>query len=200
MSKEIIIKKELLEKLYLEDKMPIKAISEKIKRGEGTVLRYMRIHGIKSRPQHQLLGRKPNPKRLENLQTINIGRRLSEETRVKISLANKKPKSTPKKRIKTDDGYIIVYRPKHPMCNSIGYILEHRLIMSEHLGRLLNRKEVVHHKNHIKDDNKIENLMLIESLSKHNSLHNNSETRKRMSNMMKEIRAKKFWSGKKRTA
>ncbi len=57
-------------------------------------------------------------------------------------------------------GYIYVRMPDHPMRNSNGYVAEHRLVMSETLGRPLTRGETVHHKNGVKDDNRPENLEL----------------------------------------
>lgn len=73
-----------------------------------------------------------------------------------------------KKRICIDgDGYILIYKPDHPYCNSTGYVREHRLVMEEYLGRYLTPEEVVHHINKNKQDNKIENLMLFSTHSKH---------------------------------
>jgi HNH endonuclease len=57
-------------------------------------------------------------------------------------------------------GYWLVRKRDHPFCNSNGRIQEHRLMMEQHIGRYLYPWEVVHHVNHVKTDNRIENLFL----------------------------------------
>lgn len=69
-------------------------------------------------------------------------------------------------------GYKLIYKPEHPNArDSDGFIFEHRLVMSEHLGRPLLREEHVHHKDGDKLNNDISNLEII-SLAEHTALHN----------------------------
>lgn len=74
------------------------------------------------------------------------------------------PIKGPKKHIKgsgyiTTHGYKILSR-RHPNSSKRGQIMEHKLIMSNHIGRPLKLHETVHHKNGIRHDNRIENLEL----------------------------------------
>lgn len=71
-------------------------------------------------------------------------------------------RKTTKGWVRTQKGYILLYRPKHPMSQRSGYVMEHRLVMAEHLGRNLRADEIVHHKNEAKDDNRLENLELMD--------------------------------------
>jgi hypothetical protein len=58
------------------------------------------------------------------------------------------------------DGYKLVLIPDHPNSESTGYVREHFVVMTKKLGRALYGHEQVHHKNGVKDDNRIENLEL----------------------------------------
>jgi len=66
-------------------------------------------------------------------------------------------------RCKNNKGYIRLINPK-----ALGYTIatkprtmEHTAVMAEHLGRPLYEDESVHHKNGIRDDNRLENLELM---------------------------------------
>ena len=58
-------------------------------------------------------------------------------------------------------GYVVVFDPQHEMSNPQGYVLEHRKIVSDLIGRPLQRNEHVHHKNGDREDNSPENLELM---------------------------------------
>lgn len=68
-------------------------------------------------------------------------------------------------------GYLYIYKPEHLFCNHHKYIKNSRLIMEQYLGRYLNPKEVVHHINNIKTDDRIENLKLFRNKSEHRKYH-----------------------------
>lgn len=73
-------------------------------------------------------------------------------------------------RYKTTNGYWYIWCPNHPFCNAQGYVLEHRLVMEQHLGRYLTKEEVVHHIIPVTRDycnNDISNLELFDTNGNH---------------------------------
>lgn len=96
------------------------------------------------------------------------------EYKIKRAIAEKK-RYRAKNNIKSDDdlkvaprgsgtitkhGYKIIKKKDHPNAWKGGAIFEHVFVMSEHLQRPLKKGETVHHKNGIRNDNRIENLEL----------------------------------------
>ena len=63
-------------------------------------------------------------------------------------------------RITDKWGYIQIWMPEHPNSKGGGYIHEHRLVMSEKIGRPLVKGENVHHIDGARDNNEPKNLEL----------------------------------------
>lgn len=61
--------------------------------------------------------------------------------------------------------------PMASMRNGQGYVREHRLVMADYIGRPLTEAEHVHHENHDRGDNRIENLSLM-AKADHHAMHN----------------------------
>ena len=105
----------------------------------------------------------------------------SKEIKNKMSIAHKgkyigdKNPNWKGGKTKSDRYIMICLSPDNPFISMTpkddNIIREHRLIMAKHLNRCLESWEIVHHKNGIRDDNRIENLELINSNSKHMRLH-----------------------------
>ena len=95
------------------------------------------------------------------------GRKRSPETVIKMSIGRKGKYLGSDNwawkggRVIDGEGYMKVLKRGHPMANKQGYVFEHRLVMSQKLGRNLVQDEQVHHVNGIKLDNRPENLELV---------------------------------------
>jgi hypothetical protein len=59
-----------------------------------------------------------------------------------------------------NNGYVVEYVPGHPQADESGKAMQHRRVMADYLGRPLTDFENVHHKNGVRDDNRMENLEL----------------------------------------
>lgn len=78
------------------------------------------------------------------------------------------------------DGYIRTYDPAHPWPRRPGYVLEHVRVMELQIGRRLTTEEIIHHKDHDRQNNDLSNLELL-TRSAHSRYHNaaGSAVRKR---------------------
>ena len=95
------------------------------------------------------------------------GRWVNQEGYIKVTLA-------------PDDPFIAMSR--HGRSNDV---LEHRIVMARHLGRTLESSEAVHHRNKDKQDNRIDNLELIDH-SNHASNHQTMEELYRENQALKQ--------------
>jgi hypothetical protein len=121
------------------------------------------------------------------------GQRRSAETRLKLSeqkrgAANPNFRRTPHNfigRLVHRDGYVLIHSPSHPFASKSEKVMEHRLVLEEHLRsvdpgspflievdgvKYLDRWVDVHHINGVRDDNRVANLVAM-SKSDHAKLH-----------------------------
>jgi hypothetical protein len=92
----------------------------------------------------------------------------SEETKARMKEMRKGTlNSNWKGGVKMVDGYKYLWAPQHPHATKEGYVAEHRLVMEKCIGRFLGIKEVVHHIDGNKLNNKPENLMVLSSTGSH---------------------------------
>lgn len=81
-------------------------------------------------------------------------------------------------------GYVLVHKKDHPFCDKSGMVFEHRLVVEDNADKFdekffvciggkkyLKKEYSVHHKNEVRTDNSIENLMVL-TKAEHRRLHN----------------------------
>ena len=74
-------------------------------------------------------------------------------------------------KTKNTASYILIYQPNHPHKDKDGYVREHRLIAEKYLDRIIKKEEVIHHINHIRTDNRPENLYIFSTQLEHRRFH-----------------------------
>lgn len=94
------------------------------------------------------------------------GKKLTEEHKRKVGRKGFKHYNWKGGKILSYEGYVMIHMPEHP-ASHLNYISEHRLIIEKQMGRYLLSKEIGHHRNGIKDDNRPKNLMAFTSESAH---------------------------------
>ena len=70
-----------------------------------------------------------------------------------------------------NNGYVLIYSPNHPFKSSTNYVRRSHLIVEKYLGRFLKPKEIVHHINEIKTDDRIENFIVFINAGYHCAFH-----------------------------
>lgn len=183
MARSLGVDPQAVAKMYLEEKLSMQQIGAKIGCSTGTVKHHLRRQGIDARPLKKIdwpVEQMRQWYEVEKMTLQQIADRLGEKQKVVNKVAKRNGfqmrRTGPERgeghpewkggRLVNKDGYIQVYCPEHPSRKG-RYVLEHRLVMEKHLGRYLLPNEVVHHKNGVKDDNRIENLEVFQSNAEH---------------------------------
>lgn len=141
--------------------------------------------------------KKRSPETRAKIAKTLSGRKLTDEHRANIGAALRgdgNPNWRGGRGIDPVDGYVRLYMPGSPMASPNGYVREHRLVMANHLGRLLDPSELIHHVNGDRTDNRIENLQIVTAgehmTIEHTGRKRSAETRAKMTEAQRSRRAR----------
>lgn len=199
MVKSLINKPDELRRLYVDEGKSLSEIGDYCGVAFQTVHKWLKKNNIPTRDWTtkgmKFPGRKMTKAQREHLSRIHTGKKLSPEHKKKV--------------IKTLSKYWIKGEKHHSWkggWKNRGYkiirvdgkkVREHRYVMEQHLGRKLGPDEHIHHKNGIRDDNRIENLQIVSNQEHALITWTDPENIRRQSERLKKIRAEKYWSTKK---
>lgn len=160
------ITKEELENLYVNQRKTMKKISSDLGISVGKIHKLIHKYGIRARTKGEWnVGRELSEDHKAIISKTHKGKKLSQRQKEILSECAKQRKGEKSPRYKggrnRSDGYIQIKMSEHPNACKEGYVMEHRLVMENHIGRFINKNEVVHHINGNKKDNRIENLKLM---------------------------------------
>lgn len=170
--------KEFLVKYYIEERMSTGEIAKLVGCSQVTVYKWVKKFAIPIRSiSDAMMGHKLTEGHRKKLRDAmmrpEVRKKIAEkmaslETRRKLSEAAIGEKSYKWKDYgskRYDDGYVWIKTEDR------GWIKQCRYIIEQYLGREIQKGEEVHHINEIRDDDRIENLMLFSSRSAHFRYH-----------------------------
>jgi transposase-like protein len=161
--------KEWLRQKYVDERMSAKRIAKLIGSTPGNVYAHLRAAGIPTRSLRDGIRnvdgdviRQPSTTRAASIrQAVAVKKREGRHP------TGEKHHRWNGGRTRDTQGYVRLLAPGHPRATlNNPYVYEHILVMEQQLGRYLDPDtEIVHHRNHVKDDNRPENLELKSKLS-----------------------------------
>lgn len=172
---------------YCDEGKTMRQIADELGCTQLAILGQLRRCGIETRKTHDYKTTEKQRDAWRKIGAATKGRKMSDKQKSLISQSNRGKRRRNDYEFGgheklRDDGYVSVYFPDHPNANKEGYVMKHRLVMERALGIVIPDGYIVHHINHIRDDNRIENLALM-TFRAHAALH--------MAERIKERRGKK---------
>lgn len=164
MNKDILLDTNVIITEY-ENGKTVKQLAEMFDVSVGTMYNALKSAGCAFRGTGRRKGSKMAPESIKKSAIKRRGIKRSDETRNRISESRKLHYNGLNgygHTKKHNRGYELVYAPEHPNAHADGYVLKHTVVMERSIGRYLAPNEVVHHINHIRDDNRLENLELMD--------------------------------------
>lgn len=154
---------------YVDCKKTMQQIADELDCTPAGVLYSLRKCGIETRAASDYPTSEKVRENCRQLGHSRKGYKMPDDTKKRLSEAKKTHKMGSKK-IRSHDGYVSIYYPDYPSSTKEGRVLEHVYVMEQAIGRRLRPEECVHHINHIRTDNRLENLQLM-TRSEHARMH-----------------------------
>lgn len=174
------VTKEWLLRMYWEEEYSVRAIAAMADLNYRQARMLMKKHGISLRSRTEAR----NTRRCQELSHKAMAGRNNPQYGKRGALSTNWKNG---RRISSNE-YIYIHKPDHPYANSDGYVSEHVLVWVDYWKTDIPKDCMIHHIDENRQNNKIENLMLVDHRI-HTNIHKrpiSKKTRQKMSASHKE--------------